>query len=265
MNENDVSLNLSELFKLFAAHQWMGAVVIIIGLVIRLFKEDEALIPWSIPEKWRTWAALGLGAVLGVLKAIISGVSLQAAVLQGLLAAVTEIMGYHALVRPLSPSGELWTFKPKDSKGDSGAGPAALLLCLGLGMTQVSCGANLSNVLAQVSSAATQTSTVLALIEDAEKVFFAQHPAPKAQKEVETEIARVRVLMAAGLETAQGAQALDQRDVDAAFTDFSDAYAKLYKLLEDAGVPIDGAGKVAAVPGRSEIPKPMLVGLRVHK
>jgi len=51
--------------------------------------------------------------------------------------------------------------------------------------------------------------------------------------------------------------------VDAAFSDFQDALAKLYKLLEDAGVLNDG--RLAAYPGQPVIPRAMLADLLVHK
>lgn len=253
---------LNDILHAAFAHQWMAFSVLFIGLVLRVFKSDDQIIPWVIPEKYRTWLALGLGAVLGALKAVVAGSPLMEAIGQGLLVGASEVVAYHALVKHLSPSGELWTFKPAFGSDKRSFMPVALLFCGFLGLGGTSCAA-LNPVLASVAIVAGQGSELLALIEMAERAFFAEHPDAKTQAAIEQGIHDCHLGIASAQELAYGTRDLNEGDADAAFKQFRDAYGSLYALLVKVGLTnSDGRMKATIGTPAFSIPKPLAFAVR---
>jgi hypothetical protein len=86
---------------LIAKHQWVGLAALVIGLVVRLLKEDTSFPPFAIPARWRPVLALGLGVVSGVLQAASTGTPWRDAVLGGLVSAFLAIAGHDTIVNSL--------------------------------------------------------------------------------------------------------------------------------------------------------------------
>jgi hypothetical protein len=86
---------------LIAKHQWIGLAALIIGLVVRLLKEDTSFPPFAIPARWRPMLALGLGVVSGALQAASTGTPWRDAVLGGLVSAFLAIAGHETVVNSL--------------------------------------------------------------------------------------------------------------------------------------------------------------------
>jgi hypothetical protein len=78
----------------------------LIGLVVRLLKQDVAFLP-TVPSKYRPAVALALGLVAGVLEAASQGTPWKQAILNGLLAAGTAIVGHGVLIDGLRGGREL--------------------------------------------------------------------------------------------------------------------------------------------------------------
>lgn len=83
---------------LIAKHQWVGLAALVIGLMVRLLKEDSTFPPFAIPARWRPLLAMGLGVVSGVLQAVSTGTRWHDAILGGLVSAFVAIAGHDAIV-----------------------------------------------------------------------------------------------------------------------------------------------------------------------
>jgi hypothetical protein len=132
---------VNDLLDLFLAHKWFAFSALLIGFVVRLLKSDTKL-PFSLPPQYRAWLALGLGVADGVLDALANGTPWTMALLGGLGAAMTAIVGHETLVEGLRSGIELpvpGLTKPRDpSAGSKKAPPAAVAalvaLFMGLGL-----------------------------------------------------------------------------------------------------------------------------------
>jgi hypothetical protein len=86
---------------LIAKHQWVALSALVIGLLVRLLKEDTRFPPFAIPARWRPVLAVGLGVVSGVLQAASTGTPWRDAVLGGLVSAFLAIAGHETVVNSL--------------------------------------------------------------------------------------------------------------------------------------------------------------------
>lgn len=120
--------NVDDVLALVAGHKWVALAAVVIGLVVRLLKDDTAL-P-TIKARWRPWAAIGLGIVAGVLEKVSDGMAWKPALLGGLFAAVAAIVGHDLLIEGVRGGKELpvWPAKLPPSAGVGGAVFALLLV-----------------------------------------------------------------------------------------------------------------------------------------
>lgn len=76
-----------------------ATLAVVVGVIVRLLKSDTPL-P-TVPSRYRAFLALGLGAVGGALDALARGTPWQQAVLGGVAAAVTAMVGHELVVEQL--------------------------------------------------------------------------------------------------------------------------------------------------------------------
>jgi hypothetical protein len=84
--------------NLIAKHEWVGLAALLIGLVVRLLKEDTRFPPFALPARWRPALALGLGAASGALQAVSTGTPWRDALLGGIVSGSLAIAGHGAIV-----------------------------------------------------------------------------------------------------------------------------------------------------------------------
>ena len=84
--------------NLIAKHQWVALSSLIIGLIVRLMKEDTRFPPFAIPARWRPMLAIGLGVLSGVLHTVASGTPWRDALLGGLVSGSLAIAGHGTVV-----------------------------------------------------------------------------------------------------------------------------------------------------------------------
>lgn len=87
--------------ELIAKHQWVGLAALVIGLIVRLLKEDTRFPPFELPARWRPLLAIGLGLVSGVLQAASTGTPWCDAILGGVVSGFVAIAGHDAIVESL--------------------------------------------------------------------------------------------------------------------------------------------------------------------
>lgn len=96
---------VTQLIALIQSHQWVPLTALVIGLVIRLLK-DDTILP-TIPSPVRKWGALGLGALAGIVRAMVGGMPLVPALLAGLAAALTAMAGHDVIVEGMRRGKEI--------------------------------------------------------------------------------------------------------------------------------------------------------------
>ncbi len=131
-------MDLSELSGLLAEHKWVAALALLIMALVRLLKSDSPL-PWSVPAQWRSWLALGLGVIGGILDALVAGTSPLRALLQGLAAGAIAITAHDTVIEGLRGGQEFFAnkHKPKGNGGvppDAGGTLVGLVLAVSVGM-----------------------------------------------------------------------------------------------------------------------------------
>lgn len=93
---------------------WVPIATLIVASLIRLAKSDRAVawFPVAVSPKWRAWAALLLGVVLGVLQKLALGGSWVDAVGGGLSAGIAAITGHELVVESLRNGRDIGAPKP---------------------------------------------------------------------------------------------------------------------------------------------------------
>lgn len=80
---------------------------LLIGAIVRALKSDTLPSWLQIPPRLRPWLAIGLGQVLTVVEAVAMGTPWRDAVLHGLAASLTAMLGHDTLVEGLLGGREL--------------------------------------------------------------------------------------------------------------------------------------------------------------
>jgi hypothetical protein len=139
-----------------------------------------------------------------------------------------------------------------------------LALLVALAAAPVSgCAAIVSNLPA-VIAAVTDGMMVVDAIEAFVRRFFAASPNPDLQRKVDVAVSKTRSALSAALRISDGAQKLDQAQVDAAFADFKTAYLELVALVAPLGVQQQGDTLRATPGGGLVVPEPLALRLRVR-
>jgi 2-keto-3-deoxy-L-rhamnonate aldolase RhmA len=96
--------------------------------------------------------------------------------------------------------------------------------------------------------------------------FFVKHPDEARQQGVDGALTRARAAAVALERTADGAEALDQKQVAAALADFKAAYEELTKVVEGIdGLHLARPGEaLQARPGVLSLPPPLLLQMKVE-
>ncbi|WP_394847415.1 hypothetical protein LZC95_08110 [Pendulispora brunnea] len=105
-----MSSTIEEVIGLALDHKWVPVAALIIGAIIRVLKSARPI--GIVPPAWRPWLALALGAVAGVLQAVLAGSSWTKAVTDGLVAAMTAIAGHDLVIESLRGGRELFASRP---------------------------------------------------------------------------------------------------------------------------------------------------------
>ena len=90
---------IDDVLTLAVQHKWIPFAAVIIGGVVRVLKSDSPI--YDVPARWRPWLALALGAVAGVLQAVMGGATWTKALVDGLSAALIAIAGHDLGVESL--------------------------------------------------------------------------------------------------------------------------------------------------------------------
>lgn len=93
-----MSCDLFDLVKDLLSKQWVGAAALVVGLLVRLSKDDTVL-P-TVPKRLRSLLSIVLGAASGGLNAVVTGTPWQTALAQGVTAGLVAILGDSLLVSP---------------------------------------------------------------------------------------------------------------------------------------------------------------------
>lgn len=94
----DVAAQLWEMVK---NHAWVPLAALVIHVVVRMSKSNSWP-PWfTITARTRSWLALGLGIVSGILDAVVGGSAWGPALVGGLISAITAISGHDLIVESL--------------------------------------------------------------------------------------------------------------------------------------------------------------------
>jgi hypothetical protein len=138
-----------------------------------------------------------------------------------------------------------------------------LILGLTLSMGTIGCAtiaANLPNVIAAVLD----SQMILDSISTVVDAYFKVKPNADQEKKVLTAMARARSALNAALRAAQGAEKLDQAQIDDAFKDFREAYTELLALTGPLGVTAQGKTFKAAPGGGLIVPEPLALTLKAR-
>lgn len=116
-------MDIDQLVTLMQTHAWIPLASVVIGLAVRLVKSDKAVawFPIAIPPQVRSWLALGLGLIAGVLDKVVAGAPWPTAMLGGLVAAISAISGHELVVESLRGGRDIGV--PKGAGGGGGDAP----------------------------------------------------------------------------------------------------------------------------------------------
>jgi hypothetical protein len=134
-------------------------------------------------------------------------------------------------------------------------------LALALALFLTACAPVLSNlptVIAAVQDGVMVIDTISRFVE----AWMARNPGKVDEAKIRGTIERARGALNVALRTAQGTQKLDQAQVDAAFSDFKQAYIELLALVAPLGVQT--GDKLMARPDTISVPEPMALKIKVN-
>lgn len=91
--------------------RWVALASILVGLLVRLSKQDVPGLP-TMPARWRPLLALGLGAASAGLQMVAQGTAWPEALVGGLVSSALAITGHAAIVDALRAGRDIGTGKP---------------------------------------------------------------------------------------------------------------------------------------------------------
>jgi hypothetical protein len=217
---------LTQLLALAKAHSWVALAALVIGLLVRLVRDDStvAWFPVTIPSRWRPLIALGLGIVSGVLNQLVLKVDWATAIVGGIVSAVTAMGGHAVVINALRNGRELGEKKaeakaPGSGKPGSGGALAASTLVFVLAFlapTSLSgCAAIpvLVTIADAVSIAAPAAAQAINAVENGINAYYKAHPEldPAQRADIDAKMEKAK-LAALGLgKAAAGGVALSRR------------------------------------------------------
>lgn len=139
---------------------------------------------------------------------------------------------------------------------------ASLILLLPLALSPVGC-ATVATNLPIVIAAVMDASLILESLTSFIDAYFRVRPDADLEKKVRDAMTKTRAALNTALRLAQGAEKLNQAQIDAAFADFKAAYAELLVILAPLGVTAKGA-ELKAVPGGLIVPEPLALTIRAR-
>ena len=153
-------MDITQLVALASGHKWLALIALVVGLLVRVFKDDTK-IPGVIPKPARPWIALGLGLVLGTVQQRIAGAAWLDAVVSGALAGLLPIVAHKlgiewlrdgkevalpGLMKPSADDAATAKKKDDDDHQDPPIPPvlsALVFLVLALGLATAACSSTL--------------------------------------------------------------------------------------------------------------------------
>lgn len=99
-------MDAQELVDMFVDGKWVVLGAVLIGLVVRLLKDDTK-IPITIPPVWRPFFALGLGFVGSVVNRIANGTPWKQSLEYGIAASILSICGHDIVIENLRKGKEV--------------------------------------------------------------------------------------------------------------------------------------------------------------
>lgn len=104
MSDGGISAgDIDNVVALARAHSWVPLVAVIVAVLIRLAKSDNAVrwFPILVQPRWRPWLSLALGVTGGVVEKLASGGTWGEAIAGGLAAGLLPITGHELVVESL--------------------------------------------------------------------------------------------------------------------------------------------------------------------
>lgn len=241
---------LTNLLALVNAHKWVAVASIVVGLLVRMTKDDPivAWFPVAIPARYRPLIAFGLGMISGALQKLAEGIDWPTALVGGAVSAALAMSAHAVVISSLRNGRELGEAKPGPAKPPL---LPTLLLCLVLGGCAAV--ATLVTIADAVAIAAPYAAQVVGDIEAFADHYFAAHPDPVKAAEVKARLERAKLAaLALGKLGAAGVD-VSQQDYLDAIREFQAAYNDLYAALTSLpGVEVQAPSadvKKAAKPG----------------
>ena len=84
---------MEPLLTLALSHRWLALVAVLVGLLIRVFKDDTR-VPGVIPKPARPWIAFLLGLTLGIIERRTNGAPWRDSIFSGVFVGVLPILGH---------------------------------------------------------------------------------------------------------------------------------------------------------------------------
>jgi len=119
-----MNTTIDDVVSLVLDHKWVPFAAVIVGAAVRALKSDSPIT--VVPAQWRPWLALALGAVAGVLQAVLGGATWTKALADGLVAALTAMAGHDLLIESARNGRELFTSSPTSPPASPPSAPAPL-------------------------------------------------------------------------------------------------------------------------------------------
>jgi len=108
------TIDPAQLLAWVKLHQWVPIIAVVVGLLVRLAK-DDAKLTGSVPAWARPYLALVLSAAGVAAAGVLGGIPWQSAIEQTLMAFATAVLGHQAIVEGLRGGVEIpvpWLTKP---------------------------------------------------------------------------------------------------------------------------------------------------------
>jgi uncharacterized membrane protein len=106
MDPNANTIDPAQLLAWLKLHQWVPIIAVVVGLLVRLVKDDTKL-AGSLPSWFRPYFALILSAMGVAAGGVLGGIPWQSAIEQTLMAFATAVLGHHAIVEGLRGGKEI--------------------------------------------------------------------------------------------------------------------------------------------------------------